>query len=771
MSGEFSNPNNQTKFMEPHVGGDLNDSNTQFTSQKDIIKSNDNLYIDLLNDSNDLSRNKDSANFQSSEYNREVRKEYYSKDTRINNYPTIINDDVNISNPIIYPKEYDAYFEYLSKKGIKSINTQVLQKKTYINIDSANRPKKSTMRIDSYIQLTSNPLVFTNGTNELKIKLSNANKKFQIGEQITLQGFNFYSISYKFVNFYFENNSNKVLIDLIPNYANSIPYYNVLIEISSVSNGTDTYFKNIPLNVINNVQTIQLINTESNETKFTFNIPINFYSDNSTSNVLSSNCVIKYYFIGNYPINYINSGVPITLYNLNPYLLIDSVDSNYLTVRLTNTLSLINSSSIQISGNWINSSTFETGGTNIQIGKILNIQYAYLNPSNYKITLDKRIDNVVCIKVKGSEIPNTCKLIYTLGNLSFTNNITLANNMFYWENALDEPNNIYTITIPAGNYNSTQLENIMEELIRKTPRIIKNSNIEPFNNIKISIDQTNNITKLISYNKYKLPNCITNLEENVNQLSSILTINHPSHNQKLGSKIIIQNSTNYKNISAQHINSTHYITKVMGNDHYQITLKNINLLDYNTNGQGGNEIIIMTLNPFKIDFSKSNTVGNVLGFKSTGEVGAITPYSNPENNYTIDNTQPYIYGTENILIINNYKEEVSSSNDFNFNMGRYILLVSNEQSLNQCINPNNIAYFYKFQLSGNVGSYIFNSYVDNPIYFNPPIKYIEAFDFKFVSESGQEFNFYGIDNSITFEITSIVNHPENTNLSTFVARI
>jgi hypothetical protein len=771
MSNEFSGLNRQTKFMESHVGGDLNDTNTQFTSQKDIIKSNNNLYTDLLNDSNDLSRNRDVSNAQSSEYTQELRKEYYSKDTRINNYPTIINDDVNISNPIIYPKEYDAYFEYLSKKGIKSINTQVIQKKTYVNIDSANRNKLSTMRVDSYIQLSTNPLVFVNGTNSLKIKLPDADKQFQVGEQITLQGFNFYSISYKFVNFYFESGTNKVTMDLIPNYTTSIPYYNVLIEISNVvsgASGSDNYFKNIPLNVINNVHTVQLINTDSNETKFTFNIPINFYADNSTSNVLSSGCTIKYYFLGNYPINYINSGVPISLFNLNPYLLIDSVDSQFLTVKLTNTLSLINSPSIQISGNWINSSTFETGGSSIQIGKILNIDYAYLNPSNYKITLGKRIDNVVCIKIKSSEIPNTSKLIYSNTNV---NNVSISNNMFYWENALDEPTNIYSIAVPVGNYTSSQLENIMEKLISQTPRIIKNTNIVPFNNIKISIDQSNNITTLTSYNKYKLPNCITSLESVPDILAWILTIQHPSHNQKLGSKIQIMNSTNYKNISAHHINTSHIITKILGNDCYQITLYNINLLDNFTQGSGGNEIIIMTLNPFKIYFSQPNTMGNILGFKAIGEIGSITPYSSPDNNYTIDNSQLYIYGTENILIVNNYNELVQSSNDFNFNVGRYILLVSNVQSLNQCINPNNISYFYKFQLSNNTGSYIFNSFVDNPIYFNPPIKYIEAFDFKFVSETGEEFNFYSIDNSMTFEITSIINHPENTNLSTYVARV
>ena len=155
---------------------------------------------------------------------------------------------------------------------------------------------------------------------------------------------------------------------------------------------------------------------------------MNFYSDNIASNVLSSSCSIKFYFIGNYPINFINSGVPISLYNLNEYLLVDSVDSQYITIKLTNTLSLIDSNLMQISGNWINSNTFETGGSNIQIGKILNINFGFPSTSNYNIPFNKRIDNIVCIKMKSSEIPNTYKLLYNIRNK--TNATTTAKTIY-----------------------------------------------------------------------------------------------------------------------------------------------------------------------------------------------------------------------------------------------------------------------------------------------------------------------------------------------------
>ena len=106
-----------------------------------------------------------------------------------------INDNVNVSNPIIYPKEYDPYFEYLFKKGINSINTQVVQKKWYLNVDSFNRTKLDIMNVEQYFKLVNNPLIFQNGSNVLKIKVTNANNHFNVDDKISLQGYNFYLIN------------------------------------------------------------------------------------------------------------------------------------------------------------------------------------------------------------------------------------------------------------------------------------------------------------------------------------------------------------------------------------------------------------------------------------------------------------------------------------------------------------------------------------------------------------------------------------------------
>lgn len=770
MNNENKRLNEQIKFVESHIGGDLNDSNRDYVVQKDIIKSDSNLYMDLLDDTNNLLRNKDTQGnvIKSSEYIQEKRKEYYTADTRINNFPTTLNNnDINISNPIIYPKDYDPYFEYISKKNLNSINTQVIQNKICINIDSSKRKLQSTMNIESYIKLTTNPLILKNNSDILQIKLKNANNNFVVGNKITLQGYNFYTINYKNVNFSFKNQSDQVVMDITPNYIYEIPYYNVIIEITGINNNGSDYFKNIPLNILNNLQTVSLFSTQTGEIKLSFKIPIFFYTDNINSNVLTSSCSIKYYFVGNYPINYINAGVPTTLYNLNPYFIIDSVDTDNIFVKLTHPISLNNSESMKISGNWINDNIFETGGNNIQIGLITHIEPSYLKSSKYRIYLKKKIDNVACIKMISSEIPNTFKLVY---NINENNTITISNNTLYWENAIDSINNIYSIQVPAGNYTADKLSYVMEKLIEKVPRIINIPNIIPFNKIKININQSNNITQLISYNQYLLPNCIVNLDNSISQ-TWILTINHPCHNQIVGNTIIIENSLNYKNIDAKYINDSHIISEILGNDFYNITLKNINPLDYYIDGGGGNSIIISTYNSFKLYFDKTNTIGNILGFKNVGEQGSITPFSSKLNNYTIDNSQQYMYGIENIQIINNTIQNIQITNDFNFDVGRYILIQCADNYLNQCITPNGIPYFYKIQIHGKTGKVMFNTFVDNPVYFNPPIKYLEYFDFTFLTENGTEFEFYGINNSMTFVITTITNCPENTNLATYIARI
>jgi hypothetical protein len=485
---------------------------------------------------------------------------------------------------------------------------------------------------------------------------------------------------------------------------------------------------------------------------------------------LTSDCTITYYYIGNYPINYINASYPISLYNLIGYQIISSVDTQYITIKLTNQLSLTDS--INLTGTW-NTNTFSTGGSNIQIALITNIVQGYKSPSNYKIELNNKIDNIACIKFKSSEIPNTEKVIYNI-------TLTDANNYFYWENAIDNYIS-YNIVVPPGNYTYSTLKHTMEKLISEVPRtFIANlnysTNIYPFNNMTVEFNTNTGTSTFKSYNKYIVPNCLYSLTSVPDTLNWIITINQPGHNLQVGDTVYISGSLNYQTIYAELINIStgHKVLSVENNNFYTILLTNVNLITNptileQTSTNGGNNITILTSNSFKLDFSSPDTMGDVLGFKYTGTPIAVTPYSIPTNNYQITNTQPYIYDVDTLLLVNNNQINLNSSNYINLQGYSYILLQAT--NLNKCSNPNGIDYFYKILLNGSPGSILFNTFVDNPVYFNPPLKYISDFEFTFLDPNGNEFNFYGIDHSFTLEITNMSNYPENTNIPSNMARI
>ena len=115
-------------FIEKHVGGNSDDSITNYKNQKNIINNTSDNYERLIDYQNKLSRSKNDNN----EFIERLDNELHTSVYRLNNVPTTIQD-VNYTNPIIFPKEHDPYFEYLNKKNIMSLNTQVVKKKQYIN--------------------------------------------------------------------------------------------------------------------------------------------------------------------------------------------------------------------------------------------------------------------------------------------------------------------------------------------------------------------------------------------------------------------------------------------------------------------------------------------------------------------------------------------------------------------------------------------------------------------------------------------------------------
>jgi hypothetical protein len=769
----FDQTNNGINFIEGHIGGEQDDSPENFNNQKKLINDSNNEYLRSINYFNKLDRDKN----ENTGYDELMYQTNHSTTARVNNAPTFVGD-INISNPIIYPDKYDPYFEYLYSKNIRSINTLVSKKKTIVNIDSNNRNKIITNNILKYITLNNNSLAFTNNSNTIRIYTNDASSQFNINDKIIIRGFQNYTINYKSLNLFFTNEKNYVILDLNPNFNFILPYYDILISISNVTNNGKDSFNNIPLNIINQTQIVTLFKY-NNDIRLKFEMPITFYTDNDLNQTLMSECTLIFYNLGNFPINLINANYPLDQNNLTGYQIIKDVSNDYIEIGINNNISI--TPNIQLQGYWDNN-IFYTGGNNMQIGKITSITAGYLTPNKYSVSLNKSINNVVSIRIISSEIPNIKKNINSIDQININNN----NNKFYWDNLLDSTT--YSITLDTGFYTPSQLATTMETLISKVTRnniilftsnlVVQQSYLDSFfNNMQILFDTSSNTASFSSYNIYSLPQSLYSLEQIIVSPDSksnryIITILHNNHNLRVGDRIFISNSEDYYYILASDINREegYEIYEVKNNSYYSIELNNINVLPETVDtNSGGYSIKIKTPNSFRLRFDFPDTFGNLIGFNYTGSNIAITPYSSLENNYTITNKQPYVYDITKILVYNNSINLNNTFTDFNLRGFRYLLLQC--ENLNNCTNPNGTSYFYKFQLNDNYNSILLNTFVDAPVYFNPPIRSITELNFNFIDPNGNNYNFYNIDNSFTLEITSFDNYPENTNINTSTARI
>ena len=272
----FHHENNKN-FYHNHIGGNNDDNDEDITNEKKTIEYNKNFYDTLLDYQNTFKKDINDS------FLKEKWLELTSQQFRFNSFPTYI-DDINISNPLVIPKDYDPFIEYLFNRNLTSLDNQVIKQKTYFNIDSNNRNKKNILNVTNYINLQDNSLVFTNNKNFFRIYFNNKKKEYKQEDFIILRGFGNYTNSYNQFNFIFENKTNIVIMELEPNFLFAIPYYDVIIEISNVQN-TNNSFKNISLDLINQKHKLFIINYQGN-LRLAFEIPITFYSDNNYSDIL-----------------------------------------------------------------------------------------------------------------------------------------------------------------------------------------------------------------------------------------------------------------------------------------------------------------------------------------------------------------------------------------------------------------------------------------------------------------------------------------------------
>ena len=686
------NLNNDIKFINKRAGGKNDDNDQILKTQLEVIKS--------INSEHNFKINNNDNN---------------NTNYRINNSKTIIDDKTNISNPTIFPENYDLYFnKYLFNKNLNTLNNRIIQQYNYVNIDSRIL---QTYLNSNYFTLEKDCLTLKNNTNILFITVQESIlENFKIGDKITLQGIIPPSITLN-VSFTFTTNSNIVKTSIPFNYLYNSKFSNSLIEFKNIIFSSE-YFYNIPINALNDT-----FNSLIHENQLSFKLPYPFYSTNATE-TFTSNCNVLFNSIGNIQISNLNAYQPLGKYNLTSYHTIVNINKNIIEVNIS-----------EFPCFTIPQIIF--GDTNIQIGNItetfINSNYEYLYEFN------KKFFNIASIKIISSEIN-----IYSTDNKNIT--ITTKNNKFYWS-FFDEKNTIYNITIRSGVYSYDSLKIYMQDEINNK---LLNKEIE------LIFNSSSLYFTFKFFNVINNPLCLVNLI--ITGTTYQIKIYYENHTLEEGDEIIIKNSIDYYTLSKNYINQKHTITFTEENYIY-IDIFYVNEIIDVGNTNGGNGIIITSPTSGKLYFNYENTIGEELYFLNVGSDYAITPFSSKINNYTITNQQPYLY---------------NSSNDFtfdNFNLNTSYVLLKVE-GLNFAYNPFNENYFYKFQTQKTLlNDVLFNTFVDAPLYCNPPMEELQRLKLSFISPNGTPLNFKIFNYSLTLEIITIQNASENTHINTQIGRI
>jgi len=711
--------NKSINFLEQHVGGNNDDTQTEFMNQKKIIATNDKK-INLDGDKGDGGCGKP--------YN-------------------LLNSEFIYSNARIIPSTIDLQFKYIKDKNLDNVNDQIATQIDYINIDSEQRLMSNNYVIDFYKKLEPNSLIFVDGSNELTIKVDNTNDNIiEVDNLITLDGIMHIKNVYSNINIQFINNSNIVTLSINKNYNYLNDELGVYISLKILNYNSASY-QNIPISILNNVY--KVIVNPNNPESLSFLMPITFYTNNITNTFFVCDVEIEYFNVGNYPINLINANSPISNYNIIEYHRVIRVSATTVTIALTDNISIIDNTILQLNDN-------------IQIGKIINVVRASPTASDFTVNLTKIYKNILSVEMISSEVP--------IVNVN-TTTINNSNNHLYWKNLFDN-DYIYSITIPTGQYDFNDLIKTIESEIRKVRRVggVLEGD-KGYNIIKITANPLINVSTFNSYNKYILANCFINADNSKKSNGIIvITIKHVNHNLTTGERIFISNALDYDYVPALYINTTDgHIVNVLSVDVYTITITNINPLIIQASGNGGYNIEIITNNSFQLLFNFDNTCGNIFGFSYVGLNVAITPYSSfANNNFTITNSDPYILNPS--ITAGTFENGDTNKKKVYLSNQRYILLKSNDV-LNTCNTINGTTFFYKFNLEPCYGTDIlYNRHVKTIHYFNPPLNKLDLLQLQLVDANDNIINMYNLNYSFTLKIISILNYPENTNINPHVAK-
>lgn len=768
------------QYMQNYVGGNQPPSNKQYmNNQLELIRQSKQkvppINFDINQNQNgntSIYRHTNNQNSVSNKYqnNSNNNGNGNGNNNGNNNGNSNNNNNQDIIKKALYTENedvinrYDPYAGYLYEKGLLYDGNNKRRFKTnYLHIDSRNRVQVPTVTIDTTYKLTNNPLSFNEGSNIITI--NHQNSGYTNGSLITITGVGSTNATLKtFINnnssmpsFYIPQSSNILGINGVNH---GIPItsitYQVLILLTGIMgddvNTNGSFLGNIPINSINAFH--QIYSTINTTVPPVIPAPPTWYDPNIyapdvfyiilplSMNIpyILSNYNYKIFFqtLNGIDLNLINANFPINPSSLQGYQTIQNVSSTGYTITLNeNALG-----------------TVVGGGNNINVSLIKSVNSGYPNPNKYSVILNKAYHDVISVKLISIEFPNSERTI--------TNENDKQNNKIYWNN-LEDGSYIYSLEVPPGNYSPCDLEKILEKLFYDTPRIYADQSsitYEPNQYVKVEINNNTDQVTFKSYKKFILSKpFIAPIGSNTTQVIQpiVLTINIQNYGILLvGDEIIICGAIEYLGIPGNILNGKHIVSAIINDNEFQIILPTINLCDEMNNTQGGEAVIILVPNIFRLLFNYPDTLGYILGWRNTGTSTSITKYST-----TISNSDPYMQDVNTDSVGNSI---IMTNNAIQLSGGNYVYMVADP--LVTCYGNGIITnIFAKILLCDQPNKIIYNNFVNMNLVYDDPLYEITALDIAFYNQDGKLYNFYGAEHSYTLEIMTVNDIPSDTGIS------
>lgn len=706
--------------------------------------------------------------------------------------------DRNINKDTSYnmsSTEYEPYLHWIHTKNLAK-KAKVRYDIDHVNIDSMNR-KTIPKNIPKYfVGLDKNPLTIHNY--DLKIKVSNTTISYiEKGDKVSLTGVDTLVKKYSA----FDENGDVIMkfyegkkyieINTNPNIKSygSLDIYQkffdtskVFVSISGVqgvkktsyfeinntvayditgNNGytktqqtindsSSPYIGNISTSFINSIHRIYILPPDEQDIMFDSNkfyilLPhesdgTNIVSDTSDRNYTIVFTFHHYNFI---PLNEIISDYPVNFEHINGFHLVKSINTleNYITVDIHPPIDV----TYKLMGNSFLYENF--GGSAIYLNVVGKIEYAYPYQNNYTIALDKIYNNVIQIKLIDSVFSNFAKTFYDSG--------TSKNNRIYFQN-IDNIEEIQYIELDEGKYTRDKLKTEIEKKFSEKQRNINTVNFgyDIKYNVFVEINDSSDEITFTSYKSKILQRPVNNVNPVINQNDTgigngtyTIVIEHDNHGINENTIGFFTGFIDHLGIPSSLLNGIHTLEPIDEN-RYSFVINNVNLSETKRITNGGNNVTVFIPSPMKYFFNYSDTAGDILGFRNSGENTSITKY-----NYIIKNSD--IYENELIYDVNGTPKEIKN-NAIKLYKFNYFMMECNVH--NKLSNSNTKNYFFtKFRITED--NIISNESLNNGIYLYEPIYVLNELSFKFYNPDKTLVDFKNIDHSFVLEITRIDNMP------------